>query len=65
MCVFGNTKLDPGEDRLTQTLVFPKFSQIYTEKYMKNTKPFKKCYDGKCSPPQHFLRNAKGKGYNW
>ena len=26
-----NTKLDQGEDRLTQTLVFPKFSYIYTE----------------------------------
>ena len=27
-----NTKLDQGEDRLTQTLVFPKFS--YIQKYM-------------------------------
>ena len=26
-----NTKLDQGEDRLTQTLVFPKFSYIYIE----------------------------------
>ena len=32
-----NIKLDEGEDRLTQTLVFPK------------PKPFKKYYDGKCS----------------
>ena len=24
-----NTKLDQGEDRLAQTLVFPKFSYIY------------------------------------
>ena len=48
MCVFGNTKLDQGEDRLTQTLVFPKFSHIYTEKC------FKKCYDGKCSHSTFF-----------
>ena len=26
-----NTKFDQGEDRLTQTLVFPKFSYLYTE----------------------------------
>ena len=26
-----NTKLDQGEDRLTQNLVFPNFSYIYTE----------------------------------
>ena len=26
-----NRKLDRGEDKLTQTLVFPKFSYIYTE----------------------------------
>ena len=43
-----NTKLDQGEDRLTQTLVFPKFSYIYIQKYMV-PKPFKKYYDGKCS----------------
>ena len=46
-------KLDQGEDRLTQTLVFPKFSHIYTEKYMV-PKPFKKCYDGKCSHSTFF-----------
>ena len=39
-----NTKLDQGEDRLTQTLVFPKFLQ----KYMV-PKPFTKHYDGKYS----------------
>ena len=33
------TKLDEGEDRLTQTLVFPK----------PKPKPFKKYYDEKCS----------------
>ena len=52
LCVFGNTKLDQGEDRLTQTLVFPS-SHIYTEKYMV-PKPFKKCYDGKCSHSTFF-----------
>ena len=50
-----NTTLDQGEDRLTQTLVFPKFSYhiyiyiyIYVQKYMV-PKPFEKCYDWKCS----------------
>ena len=36
LCVFGNTKLDQGEDRLTQTLVFPKFSYIYRNTWCLN-----------------------------
>ena len=31
-----NTKLDQGEDRLTQTLVFPKFSYIYRNTWSLN-----------------------------
>ena len=31
-----NTKLDQGEDRLTQTLVFPKFSYIYRNTWCLN-----------------------------
>ena len=57
-----NTKLDQGEDRLTQTLVFPKFSYIYIQKYMV-PKPFKKYYDGKCSRSTFSMPKA-GKDYN-
>ena len=53
-----NTKLDQGEDRLTQTLVFPKFSYIYIQKYMV-PKPFKKYYDGKCSHNTFSMPKAK------
>ena len=31
-----NAKLDQGEDRLTQTLVFPKFSYIYRDTWCLN-----------------------------
>ena len=31
-----NTKLDQGEDRVTQTLVFPKFSYIYRNTWFLN-----------------------------
>ena len=31
-----NTKLDQGKDRLTQTLVFPKFSYIYRNTWCLN-----------------------------
>ena len=31
-----NTKLDQGEDRLTQALVFPKFSYIYKNTWCLN-----------------------------
>ena len=34
MFIITNTKLGQGEDRLTQTLVFSKFSCIYIQKYM-------------------------------
>ena len=41
-----NTKLDQGEDRLTQILFFSQVL-VYIQKYMV-PKPFKKSYDGKC-----------------
>ena len=44
-----NTKLDEGEDRLTQTSVFPK----------PKPKPFKKYDDGKCSHNTFSIPKAK------
>ena len=41
-----NTKLDQGEDRLTQTLVILKFLYIYRNKWCLN---LLKNYNGKCS----------------
>ena len=62
----NNTKLDQGEYRPTQTLVFPKFSYICIYIYgnawclnlLRNIR-----YDGKCSHCT-FSSNAKGKDYN-
>ena len=51
-----NTKLDPGEDRVTQTLAFFQIL-IYIQKYMV-PKPFKK-YDGKCSHSTFPMPKAK------
>ena len=53
-----NTKLDQGEDRLTQTLVFPKFSYIYRNIWCLN-RLAKKYYDGKCSHSTFYMPKAK------
>ena len=54
-----NTKLDQGEARLTQTLVFPKLSQIYRNTWCLNRL---RNIIWKVQS-QHFLC-AKDKGYN-
>ena len=52
-----NTKLDQGEDRLTQILFFSQVL-VYIQKYMV-PKPFKKYYDGKCSHSTFSMPKAK------
>ena len=53
-----NTKLDQREDRLAQTLVFPKFSYICRNTWCLNL--FKsKYYDGKCGHSTFFMPKAK------
>ena len=52
-----NTKLDQGEDRLTQTLVFPKFSYIYRYTWCLNLLR-------NIMIESTVTAHAKGKGYN-